>query len=182
MVVRSTAGKHTNPTAGIIDSQSVMVADQAGERGFDAGKKIRGGKRHLLVDICGLVLAVAVTPAAVPNRAGARLLLSFLSHCSGRLRVICTNGGYTGTLIEWLWQLRSQRRIRLEIVNRLTDQRGFQIGHQADAVEFIQGNRRQLSVTELKGEGFTEETAQRADGCFASPSSLQFLQHSLDHV
>ena len=127
MTVRGAAGKNTNPTAGIIDSQSVKVADQAGERGFDAGKKIRGRKRHLLVDTLGLVLAVAVTPAAVQDRAGARLLLPFLRHCFCRLRVIWADGAYTGTLIEWLWQLRSQRRIRLEIVNRLTDQRAFQI-------------------------------------------------------
>jgi putative transposase len=127
LMLRLHAGKQTNPTAGIIDSQSVKVADQAGPRGFDAGKKINGRKRHVLVDTLGLILAVVVTPASVQDRDGARLLLGFLQHCFSRLRVIWADGGYAGHLVEWLWHLRHYRRLRLEIVRRGADQRGFQV-------------------------------------------------------
>jgi len=61
--VREAHGKHPNPTAAILDSQSVKTADQAGARGYDAGKKIKGRKRHRLVDTLGLILQVVVTPA-----------------------------------------------------------------------------------------------------------------------
>ena len=62
-VVRREAGKRSQPTAAILDSQSVRSADHGGQRGYDAGKKIRGRKRHILVDTLGLLLWVCVTPA-----------------------------------------------------------------------------------------------------------------------
>jgi hypothetical protein len=63
------------PTAACLDSQSVKVAGQPGERGFDAGKKIMGRKRHLLVDTLGLILAVHVHSAGIQDRDGAQSLL-----------------------------------------------------------------------------------------------------------
>lgn len=127
MTVRATAGKKTNPSAGILDSQSVKIADQPGERGFDAGKKVTGRKRHLLVDTLGLILAVVVTPASVQDRDGARTLLHFLQNCFSGLKIIWADGGYAGQLVDWLWQLRSRGKIRLEIVNRSKNQIGFKI-------------------------------------------------------
>jgi putative transposase len=106
-------------STGIVDSQSVKVADQRGIRGYDAGKKISGRKRHLLVDTLGLVLAVMVTAANVQDRDGARLLLARLAHRFSRLVVIWADGGYTGALVEWVWGLRRWRKIRLTIVPRL---------------------------------------------------------------
>ena len=70
--------KKKAPSAAIIDSQSVKVAEQPGERGYDAGKKINGRKRHLLVDTLGLILAVVVHSAGVQDREGAKLLLPAL--------------------------------------------------------------------------------------------------------
>lgn len=125
--VRRAAGKWPTASAAILDSQSVKSADQAGPRGYDAGKKIKGRKRHLLVDTLGLVIAGLVTSAAIQDRDGARSLLRWLRHHASRLRLIWADGGYAGVLVSWLWQLRAQRRVRLEIVKRRAAQRGFAV-------------------------------------------------------
>lgn len=78
--VRVAAGKKPTPAAAILDSQSVRCADHAGVRGDDAGKKINGRKRHVLVDTLGLILAVTITVASVQDRDGARGLLLWLQH------------------------------------------------------------------------------------------------------
>ena len=102
-------------------------ADQAGPRGYDAGKKIKGRKRHVLADTLGLIISVLVTSSAVHDRDGARRLLPWLCHHGSRLRLIWADGGYAGALVNWLWQLRTQRRVRLEIVKRPEGQRSFPV-------------------------------------------------------
>jgi len=111
--VRRAAGKFPTASAAMLDSQSVKCADPAGPRGYDAGKKIKGRKRHVLVDTVGLILAVRVSVAAVQDRDGARLVLVWLRHHARRRRVIWADGGYAGTLVGWLWRLRAPRRVRL---------------------------------------------------------------------
>jgi len=76
---RRKAGRKEHPTAACLDSQSVKTKALAGEKGFDAGKKIQGRKRHLLVDTLGLVLAVVVTAASVQDRDSAKLVFQALS-------------------------------------------------------------------------------------------------------
>ena len=73
--VREKAGKRSRPTAAILDSQSVKSDPHGGEVGYDAGKRIKGRKRHLLVDTLGLILGIFVTPASTPEREGAQGLL-----------------------------------------------------------------------------------------------------------
>ena len=87
-LARLAIGKNKAPTAAIIDSQSVRTASQPGVRGYDAGKKITGRKRHILVDTQGNILALKVTTADVQDRDGAKLLLNVLTMAFGWLMLI----------------------------------------------------------------------------------------------
>ena len=110
------------PTAGIVDSQSVKASETCGERGYDAGKKINGTKRHILVDTLGLLLMVVVLPANLQDRDGARPLLAKAFKVQGRLRHLWADGGYAGQLVQWVARVS---RCTLEIVRRSDTARGF---------------------------------------------------------
>jgi putative transposase len=125
--VRKSAGRTVAPTAAIVDSQSVKTPDQAGERGYDAGKKILGRKRHVAVDCLGLILGVMITPAAVQDRDAARPLIKTLVDRFGRLQIIWADGGYLGTLVSWVKQLRPFGKLRLEVVRRRDHAKGFTV-------------------------------------------------------
>lgn len=95
-----------------------------GARGYDAGKKIKGRKRHIIVDTLGLLLAVVVHPANIQDRDGAKLVLAKLVGKFSRLKLIWADGGYAGKLIEWTQELGHWI---LEIVKRSDDVTGFQV-------------------------------------------------------
>lgn len=121
--VRRKKGRHKQPTAGSLDSQSVKTGTTPqGVRGFDGGKLITGRKRHILVDTCGFLLAVLVTSAAVQDRDGARLLLQNLAGFCKKLRLIWVDGSYRGSLIDWVAEKFS---FRLRPVLRPEGQKGF---------------------------------------------------------
>jgi putative transposase len=98
--LRQKLGRHKQPTAGCLDSQSVKGSATPGVRGYDAGKQINGRKRHLLVDTLGLLLIVRVTVASVQDRNAARLLLRNLPGHYKKLRKIWVDGGYSGRLVQ----------------------------------------------------------------------------------
>ena len=125
--LRKTEKDKVAPTAAIIDSQSVKIGDQAGERGYDAGKKVSGRKRHVAVDTLGLILGVMITSAAVQDRDAAKGLIQFLVSMYGRLQILWADGGYLGTLVQWVKRLRPYGKLRLEIVRRCDRAKGFQV-------------------------------------------------------
>jgi len=126
--VRVAEGRKPSPTAAILDSQSVKGAEQGGKAmGYDAGKKISGRKRHILVDTLGMLLGVCVTSAAVQDRDGAVTLLSGFYLLFGRLQIIWADGGYLGALVEWVKGLRPFGKLHLDIVRRSDDAKGFQL-------------------------------------------------------
>ena len=110
-------GRKRHPSAAIIDSQSVKSTECSDERGYDAGKKINGRKRHILVDTIGLLLVVMVLPANIQDRDGAKQLLAAFFAQAPRRRVkhIWADGGYAGALLEWA---RKLWRCTVEIVKR----------------------------------------------------------------
>jgi putative transposase len=114
--VRVKQGKKEEPTVGIIDAQSVkntLVSSE--DKGFDAGKKIKGIKRHIIVDTLGLVLAVAIQSASVQDRDGAVDLVTKLFENWKKVIKIFADGGYRGQLIE---TIKTKFNIELEIIKR----------------------------------------------------------------
>jgi putative transposase len=124
--VRKAAGKRSQPTAAVLDSQTVRSADQAGERGYDAAKKTKGIKRHILVDTLGLLLWVCVTRADVPEREGACRFLGKALGCFGWLRCLWADQGYAGEdFAAWVAAHRKTGSLRLEVIERDKCRRGF---------------------------------------------------------
>lgn len=119
-------GRADLPTAGSIDSQSVKAADTVGaaSRGFDAGKRINGRKRHIAVDTLGLVLTVIVTAASVQDRDGAFRLLALLRERYSTIALVWADGGYAGRLVSWAHTVLA---LTLTIVKRTDDTTGFAV-------------------------------------------------------
>jgi len=124
--VRRAEGRQEQPTAAIIDAQSVKGAATVGaaSRGYDAGKKVNGRKRHVVVDTVGLLLLVMVTTASVQDRDGARPVLDAMAVLYPGVRHVWADGGYAGKLVEWA---KAALRIVVEIVKKKEGQHGFEV-------------------------------------------------------
>lgn len=120
--VRLQEGRQLEPTAAILDSQSVKGSAQGGGYGYDAGKKVRGRKRHILVDVLGLILAIVVTPASVQDRDGAVPVIERAALEHSQLQKVWVDGAYNGRVLD---ALAERTHIDIEMVKRTDDMTGF---------------------------------------------------------
>jgi putative transposase len=123
-LVRTVAGKQEEPTAAIIDSQSVKTTSSGEARGYDVGKQVKGRKRHVAVDTLGCLLLVLVTRASLQDRDGGLDLCTDMQLLFGTIAKVWADGAYAGDLVEYV---RRFCRFALEIVKRPKEQRGFQV-------------------------------------------------------
>jgi len=113
---RRKAGRQSEPTVGILDAQSTKTTMVAGEqRGFDAGKKVKGRKRHIVVDTLGLILAVVIQSASVQDRNGAGEVIAGMKQCWQKVKLLFADGGYSGKLVD---RVKTAFGIELRIVEK----------------------------------------------------------------
>lgn len=125
MIAREQADKRSSPTAGVIDSQSVKTTESGGIRGFDAGKKINGRKRHIVVDTLGLMVGLVIHSAGIQDRDGAPDVLKTILKRWPWLRHIFADGGYAGPKLKG--RLEKVGKFTLEIVKRSDRAEGFEL-------------------------------------------------------
>lgn len=123
--VRDAAGRDPMASAGIVDAQSVKGADTVGRgsRGYDAGKKTNGRKRHIVVDTTGLLVAVLVTAASMQDRDGGRLVLAKAQMAMPSIARVWADGGYAGQLVDFA---RQRLQVTLQIVRKPKGQHTFE--------------------------------------------------------
>ena len=122
--LRVRAGRDRCPTAAIIDSQTVPAADTVprSSRGWDGAKKTNGVKRHLAVDVNGLLLGVVVTAASIPDRDAAHRLLAALRGSFSTIGLVWADGGYPGRLLIWAKDVLT---LTMQIIKRLPARHWF---------------------------------------------------------
>ncbi|MBS2966670.1 IS5 family transposase [Actinocrinis puniceicyclus] len=122
--VRVAVGRDPEPSAAIVDSQSVRAAATVGvgSRGWDQAKKVTGRKRHIAVDTLGLLICVVAGPANVQDRDAARVLFALLRLVCPTVRLVWADGGYAGELVKTAKRYWS---LAVEIVKRCDAATGF---------------------------------------------------------
>jgi len=121
---RVQAGRDPNPSAAIIDSQSVKSGELRDDVGYDGYKRIKGRRRHALVDVLGLPIDISVTAASVQERTEAAAMFERVKGKMPRLKKIWADGGYTGPLVDWV---RRKCGWDLEIIKPTSPEPGFHV-------------------------------------------------------
>jgi transposase len=125
METRDLEGREAQPSAGVIDSQSVKTTESGGVRGYDAGKKINGRKRHIVVDTIGLLFGLVVHAADIQDRDGAPAVLASIRKSCPWLRHVFADGGYSGPKLRGALERIGEWTI--EIVKRSDTAKGFKV-------------------------------------------------------
>jgi transposase len=157
--VRVAAGRDPEPSAGVIDSQSLRAAETVGRerRGYDGAKHVQGTKRHITVDSIGLLVAVFVSAASVQDRDGAKPALARARQLCLRLALVWADSAYSGSLVDWAAE---HLALAVQIVRRPDDAQGFVLLPRRWVVErtlaWLTRNRRLARDYERRAESHEE--------------------------
>ena len=125
MNLREIEGREASPSAGVIDSQSVKTTESGGVCGYDAGKKVKGRKRHILTDTCGYLIFILVHAADIQDRDGAVDVLKVIRYRFPWLRHVFADGGYAGDKLRNA--LKGHGCWTFEIIKRSDTAKGFEL-------------------------------------------------------